>query len=118
MGKGYLLDTNAIIYYIDGKIPSHNFDFMTNIIENEPKISVITEIELLGFNIPTAFLDVYTELVDFSEILGLDKAVVKQTIDLRKSKKIKLEILFFVSCRQVSEILGEQHSNLCCKLQQ
>ena len=48
MGKGYLMDTNAIIDYMAEKLPSEGLNFMDDIINKAPIISVITQIELLG----------------------------------------------------------------------
>ncbi len=46
----YLIDTNAIIDYLGKNLPPHGMDFMSDIIDNVPNVSVITKIEVLGFN--------------------------------------------------------------------
>ena len=46
----YLIDTNAIIDYLGQKLPSSGMEFMNQIIDNIPNVSVITKIEVLGFN--------------------------------------------------------------------
>jgi len=45
MGKGYLIDTNAVIDYLDNKLPAKANAFIDGI---QPNISVITRIELLA----------------------------------------------------------------------
>jgi hypothetical protein len=51
MGQSqYLIDTNAVIDYLGKKIASSGMDFMHNIIDAIPTISIITKIEVLGFN--------------------------------------------------------------------
>ena len=60
-------------------------------IETEVAISVINQIEMLGFN-PSNPADLlpFEELVVTVEILPLSEAVVKEAIFLRKTHKIKL----------------------------
>jgi len=50
MGARYILDTNIIIYYLKGQMPSNTAAFIEKklFLEN-PNLSVITEIELLGW---------------------------------------------------------------------
>jgi len=50
MGKNYLIDTNVIIDFAQNKLPEKSIEFVADIIDNEPKISVINKIELLGFS--------------------------------------------------------------------
>lgn len=50
MGKGYLIDSNIIIAYLDNKLSSTAMEMMNEIIDNIPNISVITKIEILRFN--------------------------------------------------------------------
>ena len=48
----YLIDTNAIIDYLGQKLPSAGMEFMNPIIDSVPNISVISKIEVLGFQAP------------------------------------------------------------------
>ena len=50
MGQGYLLDSNVIIGYLAGKIPSPGMEKIADIIDQVPHISVISQIEVLRFN--------------------------------------------------------------------
>ena len=47
--ENYLLDSNTIIDYLEGKMPLHVLDKMDKIIDQKAKISVITQIEILGW---------------------------------------------------------------------
>ena len=61
------------------------------IVDEQPLISVITKIELLGFNAATIEEQTITEIfIDASLIFNLDEAVINQTIELRKQHRIKL----------------------------
>ena len=90
MGKGYLIDTNVIIGYLDNKLPTHGMVLMNGIIDDTPNISVITKIEVLRFNTSS---DTYKVLEDFireSSVFDLNDLVVENTISICKSHRIKL----------------------------
>lgn len=90
MGTQYLIDSNAVIDYLSGKLPPNGMTFMDGIVNEVPKVSVITKIEVLGYNaLPTAY-QLLADFMNDSDILELAEPVVNQTIDLRKQYKIKL----------------------------
>lgn len=47
--ENYLLDSNTITDYLEGEMPLHVLDKMDKIIDQKAKISVITQIEILGW---------------------------------------------------------------------
>jgi hypothetical protein len=50
MGKKYLIDSNVIIGYLAGKIPKYGMEIVSDIVDQIPNISVISQIEVLRFN--------------------------------------------------------------------
>ena len=52
MGTRFLLDTNSIIYYLDNALPRAASIFLDGALDDEAYISVISKIELLGWNPP------------------------------------------------------------------
>ncbi len=51
MGTQYLMDTNAAIEFLGGALPASGSNWMQSIIDqNLHHLSVINQIELLGFN--------------------------------------------------------------------
>ena len=91
MGTRFLLDTNSIIYYLDNALPRAASIFLDGALDDEAYISVISKIELLGWNPPEGTsLETVKDFVDKATILQLDDAVVQKTIDIRRSKRIKL----------------------------
>ena len=46
----YLLDTNAVIYYLKAALPPKAMNVLHNVVDEQPMVSVISKIELLGFN--------------------------------------------------------------------
>ncbi len=88
MEQAYLIDTNAVIDYLDNKLPEGGSGLIDGI---TPQISVITRMELLGWtNAEDQQLQVLEQFVVASIVYGLDESVVVKTIDLRKAHKIKL----------------------------
>ncbi len=90
MGEDYLIDTNAVIDFLANRFPSQGMDFVSEIIDRTPLISVITRIELLGFNAPANEEALLKEFVNDSVVLGLSEPVVEKCISLRKQHSIKL----------------------------
>jgi predicted nucleic acid-binding protein len=90
MGKKYLLDSNVIIGYLDNKLPREGMDFVSDIVDKMPNISVISQIEVLRYNAPVEAMKILSNFVDSSVILPLDNRVVDVTINLCKQSKIKL----------------------------
>jgi predicted nucleic acid-binding protein len=87
MGKRYLIDTNIIIDFSENRLPLNAKLFVAEIIDNEPNISIINKIELLGFSMVTPEI---IEFTDSTNIINLTEDVANQTINLRKKRKIKL----------------------------
>lgn len=89
MAKGHLIDSNAIIGYLDNKIPAKGMAFMNGVVNNVPNISVMSKIEVLSFNAPKEAYTVLTDFIDISTVIDLTDDIVQQTIHLRKAYKIK-----------------------------
>jgi len=90
MGQGYFLDSNVIIGYLAGQIPSSGMDFVSEIVSNKPNISVISQIEVLRFNNTPENEAVLEEFINMSKVYPLSNNVVERTIKLCKQNKIKL----------------------------
>ena len=58
----YLIDTNIVIDYLGRKLPDNGMSFMNIVIDEVPNVSIITKIEVLGFN---ATASQYRILTDF-----------------------------------------------------
>jgi predicted nucleic acid-binding protein len=86
----YLIDTNVIIDYLGQKIPLSGMDFMNTIIDNIPNVSVITKIEVLGFNAPAEHYQLLTDFMNDATVIELTNKVVDTTIEIRKNYKTKL----------------------------
>ena len=80
MDKGYLLDSNVIIGYLAGKIPATGMNTVSAIVDQIPRISVISQIEVLRFNDSPDNERVLIDFINSSEIYSLSPAIVQRTI--------------------------------------
>lgn len=90
MGKGYLIDTNVIIGYLDGKIENKGMSFLHPIIDRIPNISVINKIEILRFNSPDNNYKTLVEFINSSYVFSLNENIIEKTISICRANKIKL----------------------------
>ncbi|REL24274.1 type II toxin-antitoxin system VapC family toxin [Rhodohalobacter sp. SW132] len=86
----YLLDTNAVIDFLSDRLPHNGTVLMASVVDQVPNISVITQIELLGFNAPSGEMSLLNEFVNASTIYPLSDSVVNTCIQLRKEQSIKI----------------------------
>ncbi|MEO6685645.1 MAG: type II toxin-antitoxin system VapC family toxin [Dyadobacter sp.] len=91
MGKSqYLIDTNAVIDFLNNKLPISGFNFLGGVIDEIPNLSIISKIEILGFNTLEEHYDVLNNFINDSYVYDLSNEIVDKTIDLRKKSRIKL----------------------------
>lgn len=65
-------------------------EFMNDVIDEIPNISVVTKIELLGFNAPDEHYHLLANFMNDATILDLNDNIVDASITIRKSHKTKL----------------------------
>jgi len=89
MGQ-YLIDNNVISSYFSEFFSERAMDFLTEIIDLTPNISVITEIEALSWvNKDTSKEKIIQEFIQDANTIPLTPAVVYECVALRRRKKIK-----------------------------
>lgn len=86
----YLIDTNVVIDYLGDKFPTSSMGFMNTVIDAVPNISVITKIEVLGFNAPIQHYKIISDFIDDATVLDLTENIVEASIHIRKKHKTKL----------------------------
>lgn len=87
----YLLDTNVVIHYLNNTLPVSSIRFLNRFIDENCNVSVITQMETLGFNFKNKADKEVTEIfIENSTVLEINTEVVKKTIAIRKSRKINL----------------------------
>lgn len=86
----YIIDTNSVIDYLGNKLPDTGMDFMNGIVDVVPNVSVITKIEVLGFNTTDEHYQLLTNFMNDATVLDLTSNIVDATIEIRRKYKTKL----------------------------
>jgi len=87
MEQKYLIDTNVLIDAQMGRLSEKGLNFLADVINEDFIISFITLIEYLGYKDISKSSE---EFIALAETIEVDKAIIKNCIDLRKNHKIKL----------------------------
>jgi predicted nucleic acid-binding protein len=89
--KGYLLDTNILIYHLKGDIPEGEIEKLECILKSSFLILVITKVEFLGWRKHTVdgFLKAQ-EFLRHAAIIPADNELADLAIELRRISNIKL----------------------------
>jgi len=88
--RQYLVDTNAVIDYLGKKLPGTSMDFMDDVVNAVPDMSVVTKIEVLGFNAPDEHCQLLVNFMNDATVFGLTDNIVDASIAIRKKHKTKL----------------------------
>lgn len=89
MGKEYLIDSNAVIDFCNGKLPESGREVLFSI--DRPNLSVITHIEILGFSrIDKKEEKLLKLFISMAAIYPVDIQVSLKTIEIKKKIRIKL----------------------------
>jgi predicted nucleic acid-binding protein len=89
MGSRHLIDSNIIIDMFNNRIPPKGVSFIRKILDSLPQVSIITEIEVLGFNMEAEIQTLLEAFFQDCRVYSLSRPIVEQTILLRKKHKIK-----------------------------
>ena len=90
MAQQYLADSNTIIDYVGNKMPEDALLLFDGYFNNSIIISIISKIEVLGFNGNPDELKHLANFINLADIIFIDNAIADKTIELRKSYRIKL----------------------------
>lgn len=85
----YLIDTNVVCDYFSNSLSSTATQFVANIIDSVPNLSIITQIELLCWKIEDSIEKKVENFISESLIYNIDSEIIIQCVKLRKNKKIK-----------------------------
>ena len=94
----YLLDSNIIIYYLNGDRDIYDF------IEKHKSISaisLITYYEVLNYDFSKQEELLVREFLDEFEVLSVSRNIINKALKNRKSKKIKMADNFILATAQI-----------------
>ncbi len=91
MDERYLIDSSAVIKYLNETLPVEAIRFMDELVEQECVISFVSEIELQVWQPPNSSdLAIYAAFVAGSTILGISSPLISEAIRIRRTYTIKL----------------------------
>jgi predicted nucleic acid-binding protein len=86
----FLIDTNILIDFLADALPGQEADMIEEIIEKSCNLSVITQIEFLGWHNHTEESKIAAEeIIDHSTIIHLTPPIINDTISLKQKMRIK-----------------------------
>lgn len=85
----YLLDNNAISHFFSGLLSDIGMDFMSEVLDQTPNISVITQIEALSWITEDKQKeDIVKAFIDDCVVHPLSSEIVLHCVKLRRGRKI------------------------------
>ncbi len=91
MDERYLIDSSAVIKYLNETLPVEAIRFMDDLVEQECVISFVSEIELQVWQPPNpSDLAIYAAFVAGSTVLGISSPLISEAIRIRRTYPIKL----------------------------
>ena len=87
---GYLIDSNVIFDYLGNAFSKSQWNFLVNVINESPNISVITKIEALSWHDDSIQEETkLASFINYSNIIPLSDDIVAQCINIRRNRKMK-----------------------------
>jgi predicted nucleic acid-binding protein len=88
MGQ-YLIDTNVVSDYLQASMSPNGLQFMDNVIDAVPKLSVISQIELLCWKTDAVMEQNIKDFIADSIILNVTNNVITLCVDIRRNYRTK-----------------------------
>ncbi len=89
--QGFLLDSDILIYHANGRLDPRTERFLFGLLRQPVYMSVISRMEVLGWRGHTdQSWQMMNDLLETLEEIGLDEEVVRKTIHIRRTVRIKL----------------------------
>lgn len=86
----YLLDSNVIINYVAEIFDLNVLRHLDNALDSEFNYSVITLMEVMGYNGDSRDMEKFASLFSAGNKLNIEDTTIAETINIRKTVKIKL----------------------------
>ena len=87
---GYLIDTNVIGNFTSVKFSEKAMNFLAEVIDETPNISIITKIEALSWRSVIIQEEASVKsFVNYSNIIAISDIIVDECIEIRRNCKIK-----------------------------
>lgn len=104
------MDTNTVSDYFSAKLSTGGLSFIDALVDAGPRLSVISRIELLGYNAPIVAL--FRDFVAIALVYDIDEAIVDRTIALRKARRIKIPDAIIAATALVHDLTLVTHNRI------
>ncbi len=106
MATGYLIDTSAVIKYLNQTFPNKAISFISKIVDSESNISFVSEIELKVWEPSNPDdLNIYIQFVQLSNVIGISDEIIATTVSIRKNYKLKLADALIAATAVVNNLI-------------
>jgi predicted nucleic acid-binding protein len=91
MGTRYLIDTCAVIKYLQESFPEKGLLLLDSVLDEECQISFITKIELLAWKTQSEEgISILRLFIKRSKIHYINEKIIEKAIEIRKQSNVKL----------------------------
>jgi len=85
----YLIDTNVVSAYLSATLSAKGMQFLDEVVNSRPNLSVITHIELLCWNTDAAAQLNVRNFIGDSIVHNISDDIIELCASIRKNKRIK-----------------------------
>ena len=102
----YLIDNNVISSFFSNELPQRAMDFIADLIDTTPNISIITQIEALSWVTKDKNKEnLVIEFIGDCNVYAITPEVVNECVILRRSKKIKTPDAIIAATAIVNDLI-------------
>lgn len=105
MEQRSLADSNTIIEYVGNKMPGKTLMALDKYFNQYLALSIITKIEVLGFNEEEDQLKMLNDFIGLANIFYVNDTIADRTIQLRKEYKIKTPDAIIAATALVNDLI-------------
>lgn len=88
--RQFLMDTGVLLDYLSERLPEAGMDFMDEVVDAIPNVSVVTKIEALSLHLPDEHYQLLLDFMADAIVLDLSPNVIKNCIIICKTHKLEL----------------------------
>lgn len=102
----YLIDNNVISSFFSNELPEQAMNFISDLVDNTPNISIITQIEALSWVTRDKNKEnLVIEFISDCKIYSIKPEVVNECVKLRRSNKIKTPDAIIAATAIVNDLI-------------
>ena len=92
----YLIDTNVISDFLTNSLNDRGTAFISNILDTEPILSFVTQIELLSWKADEQSENIIASFVKGCEVKGVSTEIINHCVKLEELINLRLPMLLLL----------------------